>query len=563
MVEDVYEPLARYRDEFRAKFSRLVRDKFKALTRAAGVDVAANRRVVAEIGRYERRSESLRFRKSLWLTLMVLGFVAGIAAIVWYNFDFHRQHRQYAVLAAVGGFLLGGGMVPLFQSVSASLEELLGRIERRKQLAWNQLAALNRLYTWDMAVKLIEATVPRLAFDPYFTAQRLADLERIYGWNGAFNNDKSMLFAQSGVINGNPFVFGDYMDMQWGSETYEGTLFITWTEWEEDSEGHSHPVSRSETLVARVSAPKPEYRTEKFLIYGNDAAPNLEFTRRPSELSGAEDGFLKRWRMRRQIKKLQDFSRKLDDEYNYTLMGNHEFEALFQTKDRTNEVEYRLLFTPVAQLQMLMLLKDRQVGYGDDFTFLKRRRINYIHAEHLSKMTLDTDPSQFFDWDWDRAGRRFIEFNESYFRNVYFALAPLLAIPLYQQTRNHEDIWKGVIEPGSRASFWELEALANYHGEEKFRHPSCITHSLLKTRVVSREDGVSKVAVTAYGYRGEKRVTYKSVYGGDGNWHEVPVEWIEYLPVERTSNVSVAEGDERYSSRAAAFRRSIYSWLKG
>ena len=32
MIEDVYEPLARYRDEFRQKFAALTREKFKELT---------------------------------------------------------------------------------------------------------------------------------------------------------------------------------------------------------------------------------------------------------------------------------------------------------------------------------------------------------------------------------------------------------------------------------------------------------------------------------------------------------------------------------------------------
>ena len=103
--------------------------------------------------------------------------------------------------------------------------------------------------------------------------------------------------------------------------------------------------------------------------------------------------------------------------------------------------------------------------------------------------------------------------------------------------------------------------LANYYGEEQFRHPSCVTRSLLKTRVVSREDGVSQVEVTAHGFRGEKRVTSKPVLGGDGNWHDVPVEWIEYLPVAKSSMVGVAEGNEKMADRATAYRRSIYSWL--
>lgn len=561
MAEAVHEPLSRYRDEFRERFAQRVREKFQELTQISGVDVDANRRLVAEIRKLQSDADSVHGWKTLWMLLMVGGFVAVVAVVVWGQFDVTPAHRQLQWAIGLAGLGLGIGMIPLFRSASARFRELSARVESRKQEAWKQLEPLNRLYTWDLTVKLIEATVPQLRFDSYFTEQRLADLERIYGWDHSFNSGKSMRFAQSGVINGNPFVFGDYLEMEWGTETYTGTLNISWTEWERDEQGRRRPVPRFQTLTAQHTAPKPEYDIHKFLLYGNDAAPNLEFTRQPSDLSGAEEGFITRMRMKHQIKKLQDFSHNLDDEYGYTMMGNQEFEALFQTKDRSDEVEYRLLFTPVAQIQMLALLKDRSVGYGDDFSFLKRCKLNYIFARHLDAMSLDTDPEQFRDWDWEHAGKKFIAFNENYFKGVYFALAPLLAIPLYQQTRNHEEIWKGVIPPGSRASFWEHETLANYYGEERFRHPSCVTRSLLKTRVVSRADGVSQVEVTAHGFRGEKRVTSKPVLGGDGNWHDVPVEWIEYLPVAKSSMVGVAEGNERMADRATAYRRSIYSWL--
>jgi hypothetical protein len=210
------------------------------------------------------------------------------------------------------------------------------------------------------------------------------------------------------------------------------------------------------------------------------------------------------------------------------------------------------------------------VGYGDDFTFRKDGRINRISAAHLDRLPIDTDPARFRDWDWEAAYRRFVEFNDTYFKNVYFALAPLLAIPLYQQTRTHEEIWKDVLAH-RRASFWEHEAIANYHGDEAFRHPRCVTRNILKTNVVGRAEGECTVAVTAYGYRGVDRVHHEEVHGGDGEWHDVPVEWIEYLPVQRTSNLCLSASptpSERFCRRAeesgaSAYRRSIRSFLSG
>ena len=572
MIEDVYEPLARYRDEFRTKFATLTREKFKELTERSGVDVRANRALVAEINKLQREADSASAKKTCYGCLMAVGFVGAVAALIGAiaSNGPNKQTQGLCILGIIAGLVLGIAMIPLYNAVVELLSSLESKIDMKKRTAWTQMEPLNRLYTWDMTVKLIEATVPRLEFDPYFTADRLASLHTQYGWDDSFNDGKSIIFAQSGVINGNPFVFGHYLDMEWGEKTYEGTKEISWTEWEEDADGKRHRVRRYETLYAHVTKPIPVYGEQKLLIYGNDAAPNLSFSRQPSGLTG-RDGELwsairKKWRLSR----LKAYSRDLTDNSNFTLMSNHEFETWFHAKDRDNEVEFRLLFTPVAQTQMLNLMKDTKVGYGDDFTFVKRRKVNLLFSQHLTEATIDTDPSRFHSWDYDAAFAFFVQFNERYFKDAYFALAPLLAIPLYQQTRTHEEIWKGIAD-GRASAFWEHESVANYHGEDKFAHPSCITRSILKTQVIERAGGESTIAVTAYGYRGEERVDYKEVYGGDGKWHEVPVTWKEYLPVQRTSNMGISERgtpsdifkQRVAASHASAFRRSILSYLSG
>ena len=570
MIEDVYEPLARYRDEFRQKFATLTREKFKELTQKSQVDVPANRALVKEIKVLQSEASSASAKKSCYGCLTALGFVgaavAFLAAFVAGGSD--PKTRIWCVVGGLAGVILGMAVRPLFNAAAETLANLERLIASKKDVAWKQMEPLNSLYTWDIPVKLIEATVPRLAFDPYFTVDRLAELNRLYGWDDSFNDGKSIIFAQSGVINGNPFAFGHYLDMEWGEKTYEGTKEISWTEWEEGADGKRRRVRKYETLHAYVTKPIPVYGEQKFLVYGNDAAPNLSFSRQPSGLTGTDDELWGKIRKKWRLSRLKAYSRNLNDDSNFTLMSNHEFETWFHAKDRDHEVEFRLLFTPVAQTQMLNLMKDTAVGYGDDFTFIKQRKINVLFSKHLSEATIDTDPARFLNWDYDAAAAFFSAFNERYFKDAYFALAPLLSIPLYQQMRTHEDIWKGVL--GGRASaFWEHESLANYHGESRFAHPSCITRSILKTRVVNRENGERTVAVTAYGYRGEERVDYESVHGGDGRWHDVPVNWTEYLPVQRTSDMCICENDappETFRKRAAesgqsAYRRSILSFL--
>ena len=545
-----------------------MREKFKELTQESGVDVRANRALVGEIKTLQDKASSAGTKKSCYGWLMAIGFVGAAAALVGaiVTNDIEPEAFGWCVIGTVAGVVLGVAMIPLYNAASKLLNELRSLIAEKKRAAWKLMAPLNRLFTWDVTVKLIEATVPRLKFDPYFAADRLDELHRQFDWDDSFNDGKSIIFAQSGVINGNPFVFGQYLDMEWGEKTYEGTKDISWTEWEEDEDGKSRPVRRHETLHAYVTKPIPVYSERKLLLFGNDAAPNLSFSREPSGLSGGGlcDSIKKKWRLSR----LKAYSRNLDDDSDFTLMGNHEFETWFHAKDRDHEVEFRLLFTPVAQMQMLNLMKDKVVGYGDDFTFIKQKKINVLYSEHLDKATIDTDPARFRNWDYDAAASTFISFNERYFKDAYFALAPLLSIPLYQQTRTHEDLWKDVLA-WRPASFWEHEAVANYHGEDKFKHPKCITRSILKTQVVKSDGGESTIAVTAYGHAGIDRVDYKEVYGGDGHWHEVPVEWIEYIPVHRKSDMCLSESampSDKFKDRAAAapesaFRRSIFSFL--
>lgn len=571
MIDDVYEPLARYRDEFREKFSRLAREKFQALTEASGIDVAANRRLVAEIQQVARQARVQRCRKLCFGWLMALGFLGGIAAIAAAFLvcaDTPETMGSW-VAGGVAGLAFGIVMVPFFRQAARRLARLEEVVGQKTKVAWEQLEPLNRLYAWDLTVGLIEATVPRLAFDPYFTRGRLELLRAQFGWSDGFNDGKSVLFAQSGAINGNPFVFGQYREMEWGEKTYVGTKQISWTEWETGEDGKRRAVRRCETLSASVTKPIPVYSEHKVLVYGNEAAPALSFSREPSGLDGNGANLFGKLKKRWRLNRLRAYSRDLTDDSDFTLMGNHEFETWFHAKDRDNEVEFRLLFTPVAQAQMLQLMKDREVGYGDDFSFAKSKKINVLRSRHLDRAVIDTDPARFRHWDYDAALSNFIRFNERYFKDAYFALAPLLAIPLYQQTRTREELWQGVLAR-REASFWEHEAIANYYGEERFRHPNSITSNLLKTQVARCANGESVIRVTARGYRGEERVEYKEAFGGDGRCHRVAVRWTEYLPVERTSEMCLTEkptpsDDFRRSAEAAALsvaRRSILSYLR-
>ncbi|MBP5287171.1 MAG: hypothetical protein J6Z08_04665 [Elusimicrobiales bacterium] len=570
MTDILYDPLPSYRDKFRKSFEEAARAEFAGLLKKSGVDTESNRNKVKEIKELEEHAEVIGFLKGFCRFICITAFIVAAIALSLCILA-QDTYDNSGIATSVFFWAAGAGIIflVLFFITRHNLNELQNKAEHKKDEAFEQMKPLNSLYTWDMIQKLITKTVPQIVFDKYFTEKRFRDLVRIYDFAPHWDENSSLLFNQSGVIAGNPFIFGEIISQEWETESYTGSLVIHWTEYETGPQGRTYAVHRSETLYASVEAPKPVYNNYSFLFYGNDAAPSLKFTRSPSELSGGKKGFWHSFRMKREIKKLENFSRNLSDDSNYTIMRNREFEALFKTTDRNNETEYRLLFTDVAQRQMLDLLKDTSVGFGDDFDFVKDCKINKIFADHIKSGDLDTDPALFYSYDAEYAEKFFVSFSSEFFRKIYFSLAPLLAIPVYQMTRNHEEIWKTVIHPGEPASDWEYETLANYHGEECFEHKNCITHSILKAEAGTRTGNAGSVLVTARGFRGVTRVEHIAVYGGDGYLHYVPVEWTEYIPVSRTSKMKVSEGEKHgqsftYEFRNAAekaFRRGIFSYL--
>lgn len=541
MLKDVYDPLTEYVEVFRERFKDVAKATFAELAQVAHIDVEANRTTCSQIYDNEDAIESFDSQIKRQTILCVFLWVAVAAGIVA-CFMLYPTLSADSFIAIIAGmlFALFALILKIHPTLSTLKEErgyLTDSTEELRTEAWKQMEPLNRLYDWDLLTRMMTKTVPRLEFDPYYTTQRLADLKNTYGWNDAFNAERSVIYSHSGLINGNPFVICRTKKMEWGSKTYYGSKTIYWTTIERDSNGKSRTVSHSQTLTASITAPYPEYYEKTRLIYGNTAAPDLTFYREKSGLAGKEKSLSFRWKKQALRRK----SRNLSDE-DFAMMTNEEFEVAFNTSDRNNNHQFALLFTPVAQESMLNLLQDDIAGYGDDFDFEKYKMINTIIPDHLQQINLDLNPEQYRHFDYDQAEKDFYEVNASYFRAIYFSLAPLLCVPMYQQIRPHNAIYGN--EMPRHSSFWEHEALANYWGQTYFEHPECTTDCILKTEHTPNSDGQTTITVHAHGFKTIARVYYEKCWGGDGRIHSVPVYWDEYIPVTGTGKISIQEDNE-------------------
>ncbi len=572
--ENIFEPLLAYKNVYKDLYNKNTTEYFDGLVEKSQIDIEANRETNRKIKKHEvERTEIVKkinkqsALRGFLIFLSVAGLVAAIAGIVMLVQGV--QSLLAPILMIVFGFALPILFIVLIVVIiNKKLKELRDIkskidkiIEDLMKEAWTQMTPLNDLFTPGMGVYLFRKTVPIINLDKMFDSKRLDYLVNKFGLSEAHDVNRSTLYVQSGDIIGNPFFLANDLVHHLGTKTYYGELVIHYTTTSYVN-GRLVTNHHTQTLRASVTKPCPYYHQEPYLVYGNEAAPDLIFSRQDSDAEELNDKQIEK-KVNKEVKRLNKMSEKsVKKGGDYTVMGNSEFEVLFGASNRNNEVQFRLLFTPLAQKQLLQLMKDKEVAYGDDFDFVKHKMINIIYPEHLHGANLDPNPSFFRGYDYDAVRKLFIDYHNNYFKQVFFTFAPILAIPLYQQHKPHEYIYKDLYD--SYVSFYEHEHVVNAMNESEFAHKLSGTRNILKTSVVKSGGFCDTIRVTAYGYQTINRTDYIPVMGGDGRSHNVPVNWVEYIPVSQDTDVNVnAVGEEKEETYADKFKKAIESMRSG
>lgn len=547
-VRDILKPIAVYEAASKT-FESNIDEYFGDLVKKSQINKNQNKETCdqyyAKVEEKEKTTKKQKGKKALkgfLIFLAIVFFAAMIAGILMLAIPSWKEAISLAISIPllIGGALLGTGMVLIIcldlnkkiKQIEKIIQKQEEEIKKLETEAWNELEPLNNLFTWNIPQYLITQTCPLINLDRIFTPGRQVQLFQKYGYEGTDINS-SVVSVQSGSILGNPFIF-ERVHMTWmGTQVYTGSITISWTTYTRDSNGHSVAQHHTQVLTASVTKPKPFYGYDTQLVYGNDAAPKLSFSRKATKenLSELSDKKIQRM-VKKADKKLEKKARKSET---FTKMGNSEFEALFNATDRDNEVEFRLLFTPIAQQNMLELLKAKP--YGDDFDFYKMGPINIIRSAHSQGFDYHAAPSLFADFDYERMQSHFKEYCLQYFQSLYFDLAPILSIPLYQQYKAHEYIYK----TSEGVTNYEIESIVNNYGAKHFCHPSTVTECILKCGKVESKAGLTSTNIQCLSYKTIEHVTVVQVYGGDGHMHGVPVTWYEYVPLSKITPIKVID----------------------
>lgn len=534
-INDLLEPELLYERELKQKHHDNVVKFLGDLVKKSGIDKEANKLTckeyyeeAANLNSLKKKLANLNILKGIFIFLCLL--IAGIFLLIFV----YKPKRK-----------------ALDELIRESEDKILSLLNKAKE----EMAPLNALFESSIPPRIMEETAPLLDMDRIFDVKKYEILHDKYGlWDNS-DEDSSTVDLQSGTILGNPFVIFKDLKKDMVMERYEGNLLVSYTV----GSGQNKRLV-TQTLHAFVNKPKPVYSNETYLIYGNDAAPNLSFSRNPSEINKLNDKEIERY-VKHHEKDLTKLAEKATKKgTNYTPLGNSEFELFFGGLDRNNEVEYRLLFTPLAQKSMLQILKSK-VGFGDDFTFIKDKGLNMIKSIHSQGETLFVNANAFKGFDYEVIEKFFIEFNEAYFKALYFDFAPLLSIPLYQQHKSREYIYKNNV--GSNFNCFEHEVVANNYDKKRFLPKNADTELILKTSLVSKDKESDIVNVCAHSFEKHNRTTYVPTVAGNGRTYEVPVHWVEYVPVTRDEQIRISDLGEDDEIKFSKFRKDDVIYVRG
>ena len=547
MEYDLTEPVKAYSYFLKDAYHEAVENFFDGVSKDNNIDVEANRLTNQQIKAIKKKIDETtkklngkKFVKGLFIFLMIAFFIAAIVMIVVMVNNFF----WWEILITIGLVLAGVGMIFLMKNMSKKIKEVKKKIDalnaKKGELlneAYGQMQNLNDAYDWNLPAKILTDTIPLIQMDQFFDQNKFHYLHKKYGFKENTENNISSVFIQSGSILGNPFILERNFVSEMRPHVYHGEITIHWTTYVGSGKDR-HAVHHSQTLRAEVTKPAAEYFYETWLVYGSEAAPRLSFSRMPSNANSMDDKAIEKYAksFAKDLDKAQK-NRKLDQKP-FTMMSNEEFEALFHAIDRDNDVEFRLLFTPLAQKNMLDLIKSKK-PYGDDFEFVKRKELNYIKSRHAQNADLDGDPAKFVHYDYEYARDYFIKYCDNYFQSFYFDLAPLLCIPLYQQHIAFEEIFKGTLDPNLTS--FETEVMANRFDQSCFKHKDSDTPATLKREFIKKNGVGDIVNIHAHSYKKIPHTDYISKMGGDGCMHSIPVLWYEYVPLEKVTSFAVQE----------------------
>lgn len=535
----VYSPLKYYLQDAKQRHENATRARYEELEKSSGISLAENAKTVSAYNEQKAKADDtakdIQGKKSLRVLVIVLSIVLAIVGAVQ-----GERHPAWYAFMPISIAIIIFACIKIRKSLAVLKEKhdvLSQKASDLYEKARAQTDPLCKAFSNVEAKTLVEQTVPCLAFDEEFCAERLARMTEKYGYVPDLTSEESTTDTLSGEICNRPFLFLRKFTHRLGVRTYHGSLTISWTEQVRNSKGQYETRTRTQTLHASIDRPMPYYNSVTELVYCHEAEPDLRFSRTYAHAEDESERSLERKleKGEKKLLKMTDKALKKGDDFVATF--NTDFEILFNATNRNDELAFRRLFGAKAQDSMVELLLSDD-GYGDDFVFEKQGKVNRIRSEHSQSRPINVCSHEYYSHDAAEIKRLFLAKNEQFFKGTFFDFAPLLLIPAYQTPFE-----KNVAFYGGGRTPLNREEIVN-RNPSLFTPDGAITPCVLKTELTETTSEEEIVAVHAFAYTGIARTEFVPRLGGDGKSHLVPVHWTEYLPISCSKTVKITKSGE-------------------
>lgn len=551
--EKLLEPLKYYKIEVAKNFLDKLTDNFENLLRKSGIDIEANKKSVSdynEISKVKVKNEKkLKWAERFYILffyifIFLMIYEIGIIRTIKNLYDLNKNIQDpilRALLIGIGAVVLGILNFKYIRGKKKQLNKSIKEIETelvlKKEECYSQVNPLLSLFESNTANKIVTEIIPTLVLDKNFKIERYADLVENFEMPTKLQNNFSTKDIISGEILGNPFIIIKSLCNRVIDQKYTGSLTVSWEETYRDSNGERKTRTVSQTLHASIIKPKQIFEDKIDLIYGNDAAEHLHFSREPKFIHEFSEKKLAKYvkKSEKELKKKTENAIKTGQ--TFLEMGNSEFDVLFGALNRDNEVEFRVLFTPIAQRNILEVLKDKD--FGDDFAFRKINKLNNVSNQN--DWILNIDKSYYEDFSYEIIKEKYYDINKRYLNNFYRLFLPILAIPVYHQHKAQKYIYQEKYNYNYNP--YTSEAAANLLGAELFSHEESNTPSILKTKTLRVEGDADLIEVISQSYKAVERTEYVPMRAGDGRVYNVPVNWIDYVPLAAKGRMELKKLD--------------------
>ncbi|SYV95803.1 Uncharacterised protein, partial [Mycoplasma putrefaciens] len=172
----------------------------------------------------------------------------------------------------------------------------------------------------------------------------------------------------------------------------------------------------TEILTASVVKPLPVNYYQSSLALGIEIAPNLEFSRSSSNFHNLSE--------KEKTKKYQKTEKQLykyaERNLDFSPLANTKFETAFAAFNRKNDKEFRLMFTPLAQNNLMQLIEDNTYGFGDNFIMFKISKALFISSSNLDHFEINDNLLKYYTYDYNEIKNTFIKDNANYFDQIYW-----------------------------------------------------------------------------------------------------------------------------------------------